>query len=283
MKRNHLAFHATLGLNAGLLIWVMMQLLRFFAKDNPLPGMDSFIYEGALIGLVLGGLLPIRHALWNHHSPNLILSLFALGAVLGTVAGMMCFGFGQILMAFQFSPEWTLLFSFTILGLCLGVIVMYVRPSSGWPITRILICGIGGLATGFFIEISVMFQLMIPLQLTGFLLGSFTLFLMLSLLENFHVKSYLRVLTGRQEGQLYLLDQQNHSIGYGKKNDLILEGHTEVCEVHSQIFKKDKQMYLENTDENGNVSINYRFISQQTVKKGDIIKLGSALLQYHEV
>ena len=49
------------------------------------------------------------------------------------------------------------------------------------------------------------------------------------------------------------------------------------------IFKKDEQRYLENADEDGNVSINYRFISQQTVKKGDIIKLGSALLQYHEV
>jgi hypothetical protein len=283
MKLIRLAFYSGLGLTAGLLIWALMQLLRFLAEENPLPGMDTFIYEGALIGLVLGGLLPITHALWNHHAPDLILSLFALGAILGTVTGIICFGLGQIFMAFQFSPEWTVLFSFAILGLCLGGIVIYVRPSSGWPITRILICGFGSLAMGVFIEISVMYHLIIPLQLTGLLLGSLILFLMLSLLENFHVKSYLRVLTGSQEGQIYLLDQQNHSIGYGKKNDLILKGHSEVCEVHAQIFKKDEQIYLENTDEDGNVSINYRFINQQSVKKGDIIKLGSALLQYHEV
>ena len=48
-------------------------------------------------------------------------------------------------------------------------------------------------------------------------------------------------------------------------------------------LKKDEQIHLENVDIDGNVSVNYRFISQQSVKKGDIIKLGSALLQYHEV
>mgnify|MGYP001170660193 FL=1 len=283
MKSSRLAFSSALGLTAGLMIWSLLQLLRFIAEENPLPGMDSFIYEGALIGLVLGGLLPVRHALWNHHAPSFILSLFVLGASLGTVAGILCFGLGQSLMGFQFSSEWVRLFSFTFLGLCLGGIVLYVRPSSGWPLIRILVGGIGGLATGVFIELSVMYQLMIPWQLTGLLFGGTIHFFLLGVLENYHVESYLRVLTGRQEGQLYLLDQQHHSIGYGKTNDLILPGHSEVCEVHARVFKKDEQMHLENVDNDGNVSVNYRFISQQSVKKGDIIKLGSALLQYHEI
>ena len=98
MKSSRLAFSLALGLTTGLLIWSLLQLLRFFAEGNPLPGMDSFIYEGALIGLVLGGVLPVRHALWNHHAPSLILSPLALGAVLGIVAGLLCFGLGQSLL-----------------------------------------------------------------------------------------------------------------------------------------------------------------------------------------
>ena len=106
---------------------------------------------------------------------------------------------------------------------------------------------------------------------------------LLGILENYYVDSYLRILTGRQEGHVYLLDQQRHSIGYGKTNDLILTGHSEVCKVHAKVFKQDGQLHLENEDPDGNLSVNYRFVSQQSVKKGDIIKLGSALLQYHEV
>ena len=51
MKSSRLAFSSALGLTAGLMIWSLLQLLRFIAEENPLPGMDSFIYEGALIGL----------------------------------------------------------------------------------------------------------------------------------------------------------------------------------------------------------------------------------------
>ena len=283
MKSSRLAFSIALGLTTGLLIWSLLQLLRFFAEGNPLPGMDSFIYEGALIGLVLGGVLPVRHALWNHHAPSLILSPLALGAVLGIVAGLLCFGLGQSLLGFQFSPEWVRLFSFAFLGICLGGIILYVHPSSDWPITRILLCGIGGLVIGVVIELSVMYQLMIPWQLSGLLLGGAIWFLLLGILENYYVDSYLRILTGRQEGHVYLLDQQRHSIGYGKTNDLILTGHSEVCKVHAKVFKQDGQLHLENEDPDGNFSVNYRFVSQQSVKKGDIIKLGSALLQYHEV
>ena len=68
-----------------------------------------------------------------------------------------------------------------------------------------------------------------------------------------------------------------------KTNDLILTGYSEVCKVHAKVFKQDGQLHLENEDPDGNLSVNYRFVSQQSVKKGDIIKLGSALLQYHEV
>ena len=43
------------------------------------------------------------------------------------------------------------------------------------------------------------------------------------------------------------------------------------------------QNYIESVDSGGDVLVNYRMVSQQFIKKGDVIKIGTALLQYYEV
>ena len=56
-----------------------------------------------------------------------------------------------------------------------------------------------------------------------------------------------------------------------------------MCDLHAQIFKKDKQVFIENTDAGNEVLVNYRVVDQQSMKKGDVIKIGTALLQYYEI
>ena len=282
-KQARLGFYMVLGVIGGLTAWSLLQVMRSFAQHITLPGMDAFIYEGALIGLALGALLTVRTALWNHNSPSRIFSQISLGALLGACSGILSFGLGQSLLGFQFSPFWARLFSFVFLGLLLGVIAVQLRPSCGLPLMKILSVGLGGLAVGVFFELSAMYQLMLPVQLTGLLFGGTFLFLLIGLVENYHVHSYLRILSGQQEGQTYLLDQKQHLIGYGNKNDLILKGYAELCDHHARLTKQDGRVVIENAETGGEVFVNYRFVSQQSVKKGDIIKLGSALLQYHEV
>ena len=40
---------------------------------------------------------------------------------------------------------------------------------------------------------------------------------------------------------------------------------------------------IESADEGGDVLVNYRLIDQQSMKKGDVFKIGTALLQYYEI
>ena len=74
-----------------------------------------------------------------------------------------------------------------------------------------------------------------------------------------------------------------HLIGYGNKNDLILKGYAEICDHHARLTNQDGRVVIENAETGGDVLVNYRYVSKQSIKEGDIIKLGSALLQYHEV
>ena len=90
-------------------------------------------------------------------------------------------------------------------------------------------------------------------------------------------------MSGKQEGQRFLLDQNRFTLGYGSQNDLILKGYAEVCDLHANILKKDKEVFIENADAGGEVLVNYRLVDQHTMKKGDVIKIGTALLQYYEI
>ena len=62
-----------------------------------------------------------------------------------------------------------------------------------------------------------------------------------------------------------------------------MKGYAEVCDLHANILKKDKEVIIENADEGGEVLVNYRLVDQQSMKKGDVIKIGTALLQYYEI
>ena len=64
---------------------------------------------------------------------------------------------------------------------------------------------------------------------------------------------------------------------------LLYGGYAEVCELHAHIFKKGNQIYIESADAGGDVLVNYRLVDQQSMKKGDVIKIGTALLQYYEI
>ena len=56
-----------------------------------------------------------------------------------------------------------------------------------------------------------------------------------------------------------------------------------MCNKHAHIYKKDNQVFIENADEGSEILVNFRQIDQQAMKKGDVIKIGTALLQYYEI
>ena len=291
MKSARPYYYSILGLLGSLCGWTLMQSGFHIFDAISLSGvngldvvlLNKFIFEGAFIGFGLGMVLQSRLSLWYHHDLAHTMSKMLFGALSGSVAGLFCFGLGHFIQILHISPILSRLISWTLLGVLIIGTIEYFRSHSEilWP--RIISGGIGGFISGGIFEFLMLYQMSGPENLYGIVLSGFTISLFIGLYEN-HVTFFaLRVLTGKQEGQIFLLDQNTFNLGYSSQNDFILNGYAEVCNLHAHIYKKEKQLFIENTEADSGVLVNYRQIDQQAMKKGDVIKIGTAQLQYYEI
>ena len=212
-----------------------------------------------------------------------VLSKMFFGAFIGAILGLFCFGIGQFLQAWLTLPTVSRLTSWTLLGLLIEGATELFRFRSGFLWPRIISGGIGGAIGGGIFELLLLYKMTGPDHLFALILTGFSISLFIGITEDHFTSVALRILSGKQEGQIFLLDQNRLTLGYGSQNDLILKGYAEVCNLHAYIYKKGKNVIVENADAGGEVLVNYRLVDQQSVKKGDVIKIGTALLQYYEI
>ena len=291
MKSIRLLHTSLLGLLGGVLGWTLLQsgfnifdaLSTKYFLDLNSNSLNEFNYEGVLIGLGLGLVLQARASILNHHELMGVLFKMVIGALLGAIFGLICFGIGNLLIAGQFSPSICRIISWTLLGLSITGASELFCSASGFSGPRIVSGGIGGTIGGGIFELLLQYHLTGTDHLTGLVLAGLSIFLIVGIYENRITSFAIRVLSGKQEGQIFLLDQNRFSLGYGSQNNLILRGYAEVCDTHAHIIKKGDQNYIESLDAGGDVLVNYRLIDQQSMKKGDVIKIGTALLQYYEI
>ena len=291
MKSIRLLHTSLLGLVGGFLGWTLLQSgFNIFdsLSTKPFPELNSnwfieFNYEGAFIGLALGMVLQARASILNHHELMGVLFKMFIGSFLGAVLGIICFGIGNILIAGQIPPSISHITSWTLLGLSITGTSELFCSASGYSGSRIMCGSIGGAIGGGIFELMLQYHLTATEQLLGLILVGLSIFLIIGIAENRNTSFAIKVLTGMQEGQIFLLDQNRFSVGYGFQNSIILRGYAEVCETHARIIKKDNKYYIESADSGGDILINYRLIDQQSIKKGDVIKIGTALLQYYEI
>ena len=291
MKSLRLLHTSLLGLLGGVLGWTLLQSgfnifdalsLIDFSELNS-NSLSEFNYEGALIGLGLGLVLQARASILNHHELMGVLFKMFIGSLLGAIIGLICFGIGNLLIAGQLSPSICRITSWTLFGLSIMGASELFCSASGFIGPRIVSGGIGGTIGGGIFELLLQYHLTGIDHLTGLVIAGLSIFLIVGINENRITSFAIRVLSGKQEGQIFLLDQNRFSLGYGSQNNLILRGYAEVCDTHAHIIKKRDQNYIESSDAGGDVLINYRLIDQQSIKKGDVIKIGTALLQYYEI
>jgi len=291
MKSTRVMHIVVLGLLGGLSGWTLMQS-GFHVLDAltviGLPSLNTallnkFIYEGPIVGLGLGMILQARVSLWYHHELVQILSKMLFGAFIGAILGLFCFGIGQFLQAWLVLPTLSRLTSWTLLGLLIVGATELYRSHSGFLWPRIISGGIGGAVGGGIFEILLLYQMTGPDHIFAIIVTGFSISFFIGITEDHVTSVALRILSGKQEGQIFLLDQNRFTLGYGSQNDLILKGYAEVCNLHAYIYKKGKSVIVENADAGGEVLVNYRLVDQQSMKKGDVIKIGTALLQYYEI
>ena len=291
MKATRNLHNGVLGLLGGLASWSLMQS-GFHAfdtlSDTGLPveniiWLKKFIFEGALVGLGLGMVLQARVSLWYHYELVHILSKMFFGSLIGAILGIFCFSIGEFLQDWLFFPSLSRMTSWTLLGLLLVGTTELFRSRSGFLMPRITSGGVGGAIGGGIFELLLLYQITGPGHIYGLILIGFCISLSIGITENRATSFALRVVSGKQEGQVFLLDQNRFTLGYGSQNDLILKGYAEVCNLHANILKKGNEVIIENANVGGEVLVNYRSVDKQSMKKGDVIKIGTALLQYYEI
>ena len=290
MKSIRSLYYSLLGLLGGLVSWVLIQSWFHVIDALSTTGilvmenvwLKNIFFEGAVVGLGLGMVLQVRASLWYHHNLVLVLSKMFFGSLIGVMSGFLCFGFGSFMQMWEISPWLCRITSWTLLGLFIVGTTELLRLHSGYFWSLIFSGGIGGFMGGGIFELLLLYQISGTYNLYGLILAGFSISFIIGINENRVTSCALKILSGPQEGQMFLLDQKNFTIGHGSHNDFILNNYAEVCNVHAKIFKKDNQIFIEKVDAENEVMVNYRLIDLQSMKKGDVLKIGTALLQYYE-
>lgn len=276
---------AFIGGIGGLMSWGFLQLFLYAQFElGPLPLFDLFVYEGTVVGIGLGIFIKSQKVVFSEHYFALRTSI-PLGAFLGGISGLLGFLIGQSLLAtpLDIPFSWIRIISWGLLGLWLGVFNNLTMTISMQGAFQIVGAVFGGLAGGFFLEAIQLLQVGFIGHLAGLIVLGIVLLLSMVFIEIYSVKGYLRILTGKREGKIFLLDKNLLSLGYQGHNDIILRGYIEVCGTHAHIIRENSHCQIVNVCSGGQLSVNFRFVDQQSMKNGDIIKLGTALLQYCKV
>ena len=278
-----------LGLLGSLLSWLVAQFVSIAAEtllslpETTLPLLHH-ILEGALLGAGLGMVLQIREIYFQGSE---IESLVKQG-VNGLFDGLLL-GLGMTLISLTFSvrfPQYQfggLLYAVLLGG---GIGILTSRGCNNALKVRLqlgLLAAIGG-GGALYILLTLQsvfliqgFASWIPLLSIGFGIS-----LLLGLPEALFNRSRLHLLTGEREGHVYWLHPFYSSLGYSLQNNLILNSFREVRGEQACIERDRGQMLLKNYGDSKEVLLNYRPGVQQELQSGDLIKIGTALLQFNK-
>ncbi len=278
-KGKHLLENALLGAVAGLVAWGLLALSPTFVEYFTI---SPFVIHGITASAGLGAILLARDPLLKHLPLNEVALHVFRGAVIGGVSGWLAFRSADYLLAYQVPPFASRLVGWGVLGLLLGGASCVFHARSHLILRPCLGGGAGGLAGGLLVELVALTPFDGTAQAVALLAYGLTYQLVQAGLENLTSHAQLRVINGPQIGQSWLLSSPLLSLGYGRHADLRLSGYTEVCAHHADLRIDNEQMSLQNVEKGGELEVNFRKVHQQPLKDGDIIKAGSALLQYCE-
>lgn len=265
-----------------------------------LQGIEGHAQWSALLvmSMVAGALLSpteeIYHRYWRRGFKVLL-----VGALLGLFSGLIVLGVGWLVGGLEILTaatsgiqpmgttgifDWLApVLTLTLLGLSIGL----ASSVSAGRTQRYLRRGTVGATAGFvfagvFIGLvgilgSSAWAGFLGLSLWGAGI-SFTLFW----LDKAMAKRWLRLLTGPGEDNIFPLDTSSFTLGKDQTNDIPLVNYKEVFPFHCRLTWGKRYYEVIDQEQNGLVMINYRQAQDQALRPGDLVKIGTALLQYGE-
>jgi hypothetical protein len=155
--------------------------------------------------------------------------------------------------------------------------------SLGLAVRRLKYGLVGGLAAG--LPIAILHALVTPGLWTLYAVTaawSATVAVAVFVTEKRAARRWLRLLTGPGEDEFFPLVDPSIHLGKLEQNDIPLLHYSEIYPVHCRLEWNGDQYRIIDDETGGPVYVNFRPVQDQPLKSGDLIKIGSALLQYGE-
>lgn len=261
---------------------------------------------GAGLGLAVGALLsPLDDLLGG--SPHRTALGAVLGAVCGAAAGAAAPALALLTLGHPQWGAWIAALGIATLGssataqivafipwavwsLMLGLISASVGACSAWALRRggrARARAVKGLFGGALIGLGVIGLLDTLALGRWWLLGGLAAWgalLSLTLFwgERRYARFWLRQLNGRGEDNVHPLTEPRVTLGSHQHNDILLTDFLEVYPFHCTLRRGSKHFELPDEEQGGAVLVNFRQAQNQTLKSGDLLKIGTALFQYGE-
>ncbi|MFP4179194.1 MAG: FHA domain-containing protein [Spirochaetaceae bacterium] len=295
------------GLLAGVAAWPLMELILSYQHLFPSYFLFS-LAQGALFGIIMGAFFGSGEGLTSKERGKIIRGTL-MGAATGAAGGIVGFLAGQGVLFLVARQALTSYQDQQLVAVPLAKIV-------GWAILGIAVgaseglrarsvkktlVGVGG---GFFggalggasIEyLRTLYPELLYTRLVGVALFGLLTGICYSLLERGVSLGILRVLNGPRRGKEYSFTQNRVSVGSDKKNDIVLDGYSQVAPEHARLRVSGKDVYIQHIgvkkgekqsgvspsalDADRRIYVNEQPVErEQLLKYEDVIQVGSAKL-----
>ena len=118
--------------------------------------------------------------------------------------------------------------------------------------------------------------------LAALVVWSGTLALLLHWSERRRARRWLRLLSGPGEDRIIPLQGGPLTLGRNERNDIPLLDFHEIYPYHCELRWASDHYDIVDNERGGIVLVNFRQVQEHALKSGDLIKIGTALLQYGE-
>jgi len=284
MKQHQLS-DLSFGAATGIFAWILSEILietLFPTFSNKLT--DLFI--GSLSGIVLGGLFWGREEFFDKDNSKLLKNAVN-GGILGCIIGFVCALFIVILKG-SFTKESGI--SSNILYECLQWFlfatlfsITYNHRNEKPKEYKFII--FSGIVTGISIAIVAFLVNFIQNPILSSLGLEFIIFGMIFIplqkLSSGVLKlDCIKALNGQLAGNKYELTKDIYYLGTQPSDDIDLSNYNQINSTHAKLVKRPEGYSLVDNDPACKTFVNFRNITEQSLKNGDILKLGSALFQF---
>ncbi len=239
---------------------------------------------GALIGGTIGFFLnasgPFRDGAWLKLG-----RASTWGALAGAIGGAAGLVLGEVVIGGFKGGLIGRASSWAVLGLGIGISQGVADRSRQRLIYGLIGGGLGGFVGGYLFEAlrEVLGNRYDLSQGLGIAILGAGLGLMLALVEQVLRRAWVQVLSGRQEGRIYLLSRKLSNLGLDERAEVGLFGDPGVARRHASIEATPQGYILHNHAPAGRTRVNgASAVENQPIRDGDRIELGRTLLVFRQ-